>query len=748
MTGGSPRRGLVVGAAAVLLAGIVALLVPPRGRDWSPLTWEGLLATDAIGGSLPDGFRIAQLERGGDNDVLVSVAGPDGSDGARIHVIPRGCWPAVPETISFGVAYETAGAPTPQQVATRNALAARLAAQDRGLPPPDAIPLRHDGFDARVLRAAWQQGWTGLLLLLSVGTLLALPWMRSTPTLGGAFAIGVLAIAARVTGALYTGQPLCPQGPVASLDFNIRGLQALWLLLIATSPILCWRAGTVTGIGGRRLLLVVAASTLFAAAAVWPRGDEPLHANGHAWREAREALLPWGGRATGAELYLHGKATPALTWLLTATEETLTGQARPFAISRIAGAAAVGAAAALVAILLNAAGAGLAVGATLALMPLAQSYLVSGSPLAVAAWLLPWTLALLVAAATTGDRLLLAGAALAGMLASMSHTAMLALFPALLVAWWLVAIPAIRCGAAAAMAAACVGAGWLSELAITYPMLAARNAENPIGLVGAAMLGLEQGDLFLDPQWVSSALLPLAAIGVFAGALRYGVRRVAVPTIALVLVAAPFFAVTQCSSDAVRYQGTLLGLVAGLAGVGVWSVTSVQRLGAPLRTILRLALLASLVAWPTASEQPPDDPAVVEHRLVEQAVARMPPAALVVLPRSDDRRVVHEFPDFLLPPTSRVAIDGDPAIAVHGSPLYFYLGLACISFESGDGTAPADLRQECRALRDGSVSWMTTTIAPDALPRQRDGAPWTYHRLATGVPFGFFTSGDDPSAAD
>lgn len=724
-------------AATALLVGIMALILPPRGVDGSPLSWDGLLAANAGRGELPTGFRIAHVGRGGENEVRISVAGPDGSIGAEVHVIPRGCWPGVLETTSFGVAYETPRSPAPDRISITEAVAARIGAQDRGLPPPDAIPL------GAALDPIWMHAtfgaWSGVLLLLSIVSLLAVPFTRSPALLGALALVAAVDVVARVAGLLFIGQPACPQGPLANMDINIRGLQALWLILIGTAPYFVWRAGVVTGMSGRRLVMLFVIAAALGASAVWMRGDEPLHANAHAWREAREALLPWGGRETGTELYLHGRAAPALAWLLAAAERLGTGAAHPFAISRIAGAAAVASCALLVAVLINSAAAGLAVGATLALMPLSQLYLVSGTPLAIAAWMIPWSLALLVAAATSGDRVLLAGAALAGTLGTMSHTAMLPLFPAIVVCWCILAVPSVRWSGSAAAAAVFVAAGWLTQFWNTYRMVALRNAENPVGLLGAAQLGLEQRNLFLASHWVSPALWPLAVIGIIAGALRYGPRRVAVPAIALAVMAIPFFAVTQCSSDAVRYQGSLLGIVTCLAVIGVWALTALQLLGDTLRAVVRIALLAPLVLLPTASHQPPPDPAAVEHRLVEKAVAQLEPGTVIVLPRAGNNGVIHEFPDFMLPEQSRVLFADDPAVATHTGATFYYLGLACVSFDGGSEETPRDLRSECAALRDIGSPWMVTSIAANELPgRLEQDVPWTYHRLATGVPFGFY----------
>jgi hypothetical protein len=161
-----------------------------------------------------------------------------------------------------------------------------------------------------------------------------------------------------------------------------------------------------------------------------------------------------------------------LEWLLAGGERALTGSANPFRISRVASAAAAGSTAFLTAILVRSAGAGLAAGCVLALMPLARMLAVSGSALAISAWLLPWSLGLLLAAAVCEDRILLAGAALAAALGILSHTAMLAWAVALGVAWLVVARAPLRWSRATLGALLLMAIAWAAQLANTRAMLA------------------------------------------------------------------------------------------------------------------------------------------------------------------------------------------------------------------------------------------------------------------------------------
>lgn len=159
---------------------------------------------------------------------------------------------------------------------------------------------------------------------------------------------------------------------------------------------------------------------------------------------------------------------------------------------------------------------------------------------------------------------------------------------------------------------------------------------------------------------------------------------------------------------------------------------------------LRGAGLLALVALPLPAMQQPPDPAVVEHRLVEDAVERMQPGTLVVVPKGRylEGRVLTEFPDFLLPSGSTVLTEGDTRIETYPGPRLLYLGLACISWdraaEEADGP-PSGMRPECRALLDGAKPWLVRSLRGEEIPRERHGQPWTFHALALDAPFGFFS---------
>lgn len=522
-------------------------------------------------------------------------------------------------------------------------------------------------------------------------------------------------------------------GRTRLVKIDWRLLQAAWLLLIVLSPWLCWRGGRALGISGAGVVAVVAVSAALAAVAIWDRGDEPLHANGHAWREAREVLMPWGGRSTGTTPFLHGQSGIALQWLLAGIEQRVRGTANPFGISRWAGAAAAAGAAFLAAALVGSCWAGLAAGCVLALMPLAQMLAVSGSPLSISGAMLPWSLALTLIARSSDDRVLLAGGLLAAALGTLSHTAMLGWAPALLLAWLAAAGP--RIGPAAVAGFALLASAWGLQLVNVSEMIAARNQGPGGGLLGEAWRGVVHRNLFLDAQWVSPLLVPMILSWPVFGIGRP--RLMAASVLALVIAAPPFFAVQQCSSDAVRYQGALLGLASSLAVAGLWSAPLVSRLGSVPLAAVRVVAAGALVLMPPPAWRPPPDPVTVEHRLVVEAVGRMAPGTLVVLPagRFDEGRVIPDFPDFLLPPGSRVVLAGDPRIMAHDGPRLFYLGLSCISWS---GSQAPGMRPECLRLREQARPWAVYELRTEDLPRSRNGQIWTFHTLATGASFGFF----------
>jgi hypothetical protein len=262
---------------------------------------------------------------------------------------------------------------------------------------------------------------------------------------------------------------------------------------------------------------------------------------------------------------------------------------------------------------------------------------------------------------------------------------------------------------------------------------------NGLGLLPQALEGAMHSNLLLDAGWTSPALLPLALLGALTG-LRDTASRAVVA--ALLLVATPLFAVFACSSDAVRYQSVLLGLLISVAVTGIWRVSAALLRGGAMLASLRMALLVALCVLPLPGWRAPLDPSAAEHQLVADAVRHLAPNTLIVLPPpgGEGGRVRIDFPQFLLAPGARAVFAGDPAIEAHRGPQLRYLGLACVSWDRHDRpSVDAAMRPECQRLRDGATPWQTRVLAPDDIPRDSIGAPWTFFQIITGVPFGFFS---------
>ena len=663
------------------ILGLVSLaLVSTTPAVAAERSWQEILRPYSEGAALLDSWRIRGLRYGVEDDVIARVQREGSSDAVEVHILPRGRWQGVRESESFGIAYEIQ--PTSPRKedceAVTELLAQHLRQADHGLPWPAAIPLG----------ASFEPGireW----------------WMSQEP--------------------------------------DVRWLQAAWLLLFLVSPVVCRRAARAAGVAVNPTLLLAGTAVIASLLLTADQPDQPLHANGHAWREAREVLLPWGIRSTGASPYLHGRSGIALQWLLAGLQHSIDGSADPFVISRYATAAAAGATTLLATVAAGSLLPGAAAGLLFLLQPLTGALAPSGSPLAIASAVLPWSFALLLTAGVSGDRWLLLAAAGSAALGVMSHSALAALPPAYLVSWLLLSGRRIRLSPVTLISVALLIAALVAELAQIGPMLAARDQDS--GLFLGSWMGVSGANLLLDSRWVVPLLLPAALVAPLVSIGRR--RRMFALLLATVIAAVPFFAVTACSSDAVRYQAPLIPCVAALAAAGVWlALVGTFRgrsrwIPAVVYSLIVSGMLLPLRRLPV----PPMDPAAIEHALVVEAGPRIAPGSLILLPPQRMDGVISDFPDFLLPRGTRVAFAGDPAVAGHTGPRLLYLGLACIS---GEGLG-AEMRQECQALRGNAQPWLVRALRRDDLPTRADGTIWSFHPLATDVPFGFFVPAPDGS---
>ena len=272
---GSRREGAVSssrplrlrGAAALaLLIGIAALAAQAGRIPREPLSWDALLAPYSTGTPLPDGFRLDAIQRGAGNDVVISIRRPGDGATVEVHVLPRGRWSSIRETASFGIGYETPHSSADEREAITELLAATVRAHDRGLPAPDAIPLRA-AFDPTVL--PWWldmlRGGRGLLLGSSLALLAVIALVPSPRLAHAGVALGIADL-----GALSLALP--------ALTADLGGQ---WMVPVAAALLLA--ALHDRPLGSRAdhcLALAVVAAALLLRGGLGPWG--PLHVNGYA----------------------------------------------------------------------------------------------------------------------------------------------------------------------------------------------------------------------------------------------------------------------------------------------------------------------------------------------------------------------------------------------------------------------------------------------------------------------------------
>jgi hypothetical protein len=259
-------------AALALLAGLVALAVPPKPFGEHP-SWETLLAPYSTGAPLADDFRIRELRRGSANDVVISVRRPDDGATVEVVVVERGRWKSVHESQSFTIDYELPHSPAAESALVTKVLADTIRSRDHGLPSPDAVPLRAGDPTVLPWWLEMLRGVRGMLFGASL-TLLALIVLQRSPGLARTgVALGLADLTARLAGV-----------PLLRPDIG-----AAWTM--PASVVLLFLA-----LGGRRsrpstgLLpaLAVAATALVLRLALGPWG--PLHVNGHGPRFVAAAV--------------------------------------------------------------------------------------------------------------------------------------------------------------------------------------------------------------------------------------------------------------------------------------------------------------------------------------------------------------------------------------------------------------------------------------------------------------------------
>jgi hypothetical protein len=248
-------------ATLALVVGLVALAVPPFGEQ---PTWETLLAPYSTGAAIADDFRIREVRRGGANDVVVSVRGPDDQATVEVVVVERGRWKSNQNSQSFTIDYELPHSSAAESAVVTKTLADAIRSRDRGLPSPDAIPLRAG--DPTVL-PWWLEtlrGMRGMLSGASLALLALIVLLPSTALARAGVALGLADLAVRLAG-------------VPSLRPDIG---AIWTIPATVALLLL-------ALRGRRsrqriplvpvFMVTVTALVLRLALGTWG----PLHVNGH-----------------------------------------------------------------------------------------------------------------------------------------------------------------------------------------------------------------------------------------------------------------------------------------------------------------------------------------------------------------------------------------------------------------------------------------------------------------------------------
>lgn len=251
------------GVAVLSLLGVLVALAVSVRRE-AP-SWQTLLAPYSDGALLPHGFRIDAMRRGGGNDVVLEVRRARDGAAVEVHLLPRGRWPGIRESASFGIGYETPRSPAAEREVVTEALAAAVRARDPGgLPAPDAIPLDADDPTALPWLLEVLRGRRGVLAGLALLGLSGLALVPRPGVTWAALSGGVVALALIAAGGVRG--TLDPGGP-----WLVPAAAALTLLACGRTPRLApldRRGALLLGAGALSLRLLLGA---------WG----PLHVNGY-----------------------------------------------------------------------------------------------------------------------------------------------------------------------------------------------------------------------------------------------------------------------------------------------------------------------------------------------------------------------------------------------------------------------------------------------------------------------------------
>ena len=252
-------RGRVCAAGALALTvGLATLAAPPHEHA----TWETLLAPYSTGAQLPDGFRIQDIHRGAENDVVIAVGRADEAATIEVVVVERGRWESDHQSQSFAIEYEVPHSPAPEREAVTELLAATIRSHDHGLPSPDAVPLRAGDPGVLPWWIEMLRGVRGVLFGASLILIALIALHGSTGLAWAGVALAVTDVAARLAGVTLLR-------PDIGAAWTLPAAAVLLLLALRGRR---WTRGDIVP------AVAVAAPALLLRVALGPWG--PLHVNG------------------------------------------------------------------------------------------------------------------------------------------------------------------------------------------------------------------------------------------------------------------------------------------------------------------------------------------------------------------------------------------------------------------------------------------------------------------------------------
>src|SRR5262249_14842736 len=135
---------------------------------------------------------------GAANDVIIVVLSHDDEDAVEVVVVERGRWASVNESQSFTIDYELSHSTAPERADVTKELADTIASRDRGLPSPDAIPLRAGDPTVLPWWLEMLRGVRGMLFGASIALLALLAFQPSPGMARAGVVLGLVDLTALV----------------------------------------------------------------------------------------------------------------------------------------------------------------------------------------------------------------------------------------------------------------------------------------------------------------------------------------------------------------------------------------------------------------------------------------------------------------------------------------------------------------------------------------------------------------------